>query len=273
MTVELEPERRASQTAVAAAITRAIHYKSGGEPKILRDSISARLLGSDLPSETRPGGTETEAGVLLRSRFAEDRLAEAVQRGVSQLVILGAGLDSFAYRQPSWAHGLRIFEVDHPESLADKKRRLAAGSVFVPGNVAFIPIDFERTTLREGLRDSSLDFAKPTFFTCLGVLGYLTREAVDAIFQLVSEFPTGSEIAFTFFSEAIPAQVREFGAKTNEQLLTSLDTAELTKDLSDKGFGAFVILSPEEAERRYFQNRADGMRPPRFPKIAAALVG
>lgn len=273
MTAAAGPERRASRTAVAAAITRAVHYIAGGEPKILSDSVSARLLGADLPTDAKPSGAEAEAGVLLRSRFAEDRLAAAAPRGVSQAVILGAGLDSFAYRQPAWAQGLRIFEVDHPESLRDKQRRLAAGAVSIPANVELIPIDFERTTLREGLRGSSLDFAKPTFFTCLGVLGYLTPEAIDAIFQLVLAFPAGSEIAFSFYGEAIPDFVRAFGAKTGEPLLTSLDPDDLDANLRAKGFGEFTILSPKEAERRYFQNRADGLRAPLKPKIAAAVVG
>jgi len=226
-----------------------------------------------MPAVLPPGDTSSRSGVLLRSRFAEDRLAQAVERGVSQLLVLGAGLDSFAYRQPPWAQALSIFEIDQPSSQSDKRRRLVAASVGIPGNLTLVSIDFERTSLPEGCAASGIDFDKPTFFTCLGVLGYLNREAVDDIFKFVAEFPAGSEIAFTYFGEPIPPAVLEFIGKTNEPLLTVLDPGQLASDLRQLGFAEIVTLDPDEADRRYFGKRNDGLRAPRAPVIAAAIMG
>ena len=115
------PTRPASKTAIAAAVQRALHHAWGAEPKIVDDPIAVRLLGPDFPEDAKPIAADGHVSVLLRSRFAEDRLAGAVRRGITQCVILGAGLDSFAYRQPAWAQGLRLFEIDHHASLEEKK--------------------------------------------------------------------------------------------------------------------------------------------------------
>jgi methyltransferase (TIGR00027 family) len=262
----------ASFTAIWAAKQRALHQIYAAEPKILDDPIAVRLVGSDL-DRTAPVAAANNTAVVLRSRFAEDRLALAVQRGVSQLVVLGAGLDTFAYRQPRWAGQLRVYEVDHHASQEDKRRRLAEADVPAPVNLEFVPIDFERMTLREGLRASSLDFGQPTFFSCLGVMGYLTAEAVMAIFHVVAQFPTGSEIAFTFFAGKPPSEVSTMTALVGEALQSHFDPDELTRDLQKMGFGEVTRLSSEEANRRYFQGRTDGLRVPEWPVIAAAIVG
>jgi methyltransferase (TIGR00027 family) len=273
MGVDGQPVRAASRTAIDAAIIRAAHFRYGGEPRILEDPIAERLLGPDMPEAIPPGDMNSRAGVLLRSRFAEDRIARAVERGVCQLVVLGAGLDSFAYRQPPWAESLSIFEIDQPSSLSDKRRRLAEGAVGIPANVTHVPIDFEQTSLRDGCRATGIEVDKPTFFTCLGVLGYLNRQAVDDIFRFVSEFPAGSEIAFTYFSEPFPPAVLAFISKTDEPLLTVLDPAELAASLHKLGFIEITTLAPEEADRRYFGVRRDGLKAPRSPAIAAAVKG
>jgi methyltransferase (TIGR00027 family) len=273
MGVDAQPARAASRTAIAAAIIRATHFKYGSEPKILEDPVAERLLGPDMPAAIPSGDMNSRAGVLLRSRFAEDRIARAVERGVCQLVVLGAGLDSFAYRQPPWAESLSIFEIDQPSSLSDKRRRLAEGAVSIPANVTHVPIDFERTSLRDGCRAAGIEVDKPTFFTCLGVLGYLNRQAVDDIFRFVSEFPAGSEIAFTYFGKPFPPSVLEFISKTDEPLLTVLNPDELAADLRKLGFIEITTLGPEEADRRYFGMRRDGLKAPRSPMIAAAVKG
>src|SRR5450755_3917709 len=145
-------EERPSLTAEGAAVMRALHQAPSHDPKILSDPISVRLVDplSDfyksrvdllerLPVLTR---LRLEATFVMRSRYAEDCLAEAFDNGVRQYVLLGAGLDTFAYRQPSWAKSLRIFEVDHPTTQRWKRRRLAEARASVPLNVSFIPGDF-----------------------------------------------------------------------------------------------------------------------------------
>src|SRR5271163_808264 len=200
------PERNSSRTALGVASLRAVHQLLDGEPKILDDPIAARLLDASVIEEihTIPARIHESMArglrshVVLRSRFAEERMAQAVERGVRQCVILGAGFDTFAYRQPDWARDLRIYEVDHQATQEDKRRRLRSAGIPVPANLEFVAIDFERVSLYEGLLTSSLNFSEPAFFSCLGVLVYLTREAVDAVFQLVAGYPVGSEIVFTF---------------------------------------------------------------------------
>jgi methyltransferase (TIGR00027 family) len=171
-----------------------MHQAVDGEPKILDDPIAALLLDDDerRTIEAQPGRAREpdvialRSRVVLRSRFAEERLADAVRRGVCQCVSLGAGFDTFAYRQPDWARRLRIYEVDHHGTQAEKRRRLQKAGIPIPPNLEFVAIDFESVSLPDGLRASSLDFSQPTFFSCLGVLVYLTLDAVNAIFELVA---------------------------------------------------------------------------------------
>jgi len=265
---DVAPERYASRTAIMAANSRALHHRFADEPKILDDPIAARLLGADFEGAKSSAG---HTSVVLRSRYCEDRLALAASRGVTQFVVLGAGLDTFAYRQPAWASQLRICEVDHPASQDDKRRRLAEAGVAVPSNLEFVAIDFERTTLRDGLRQSALDFSQPTFFSCLGVMVYLTRDAIDAIFELVAEFPPGSEMVFNFPAGGAPADAVAMVRGVGEPFRSQLDADEFRTKLQGMGFTAFTILSPDEANRRYFQNRSDGLKASTWPTIATVL--
>jgi methyltransferase (TIGR00027 family) len=274
--------RHASRTALGVAALRAVHQIVDGEPKILDDPIAALLLDDDgrqmleaKPARVHePDVVDMRSRVVLRSRFAEERMAEAVRRGVCQCVILGAGFDTFAYRQPKWASGLRIYEVDHPATQTEKRRRLQKAGVPLPTNLEFVAIDFESVSLRDGLRASSLDFSQPTFFSCLGVLVYLTRDAVDAIFALVAGFPVGSEIAFTFSTrDAVVSNLADKVKLLGEPWRTHFDPEALTRDLRALGFSKMSFLTTDEAQQAYFQGRRDGLHAPANARIAAAVVG
>ena len=272
---------RPSRTALGVAAHRAAHRLLDGEPKILDDPIAERLLDARTISliktgqsgAEKPAQTVLRAHVVLRSRFSEDRLAEAVKRGVRQCVILGAGYDTFAYRQPDWARDLRIFEVDQPATQADKRARLTAASVAVPDNLEYVGIDFERMSLAEGLKASSLDFSRPAFFSCLGVLVYLTQDAIDAIFALVADFPEGSEIAFTFTQpEAAQSDLAARAGAAGEPWLSHTTPQALTRDLGALGFSEVSFLDRDEAERLYrFSIRSDGLPAPLRTSLAAAV--
>lgn len=278
------PSGHASTTALAVAALRAVHQTLDGEPKILDDPIAALLLGEDgrRMIETQSGRAAEpdlialRSHVVLRSRYAEERLAEAVQRGVSQCVSLGAGLDSFAYRQPDWARRLRIYEVDRHGSQAEKRRRLQQAGVLIPPNLEFVAIDFESVSLDDGLRASSLDFSQATFFSCLGVLVYLSRDAVDAVFELVARCPAGSEIVFTFSTRerarcSTAEKVAALGL--GEPWRTHFEPEALIGDLRALGFSEILLLDAEHAERCYFYGRSDGLHAPPRAGIAAAIVG
>jgi methyltransferase (TIGR00027 family) len=222
--VILMDEERASLTAEGVAIQRAMHQTLDEDPEILNDPVAARLVDPSSDSyrsfveglERMPPShrLHRRAYAVMRSRYTEDCLAEALARGIRQYVILGAGLDSFGYRQPSWAQSLRIFEIDHPATQRWKRQRLAAAQMEAPDNVAFAPIDFERVTLKDGLAASGFDFGVRTFFSWLGVMSYLTEQASDATLEFVSRCPVPVRLCWTswcLLTCCRPTRQRSFG--------------------------------------------------------------
>lgn len=199
-------EYQPSRTALGVAVLRAAHQLIDGSPKILDDQVILQLLDSAYLDHVQtnpdcyqmPQAVRLRVSVLIRSRYAEDRLQMAVKRGITQYVSLGAGFDTFPYRQPAWARTLRLFEVDQPASQAAKRERLAHSGISIPPNVEFVPIDFEKTSLADGLSASSFDATRPTFVSWLGVTMYLTQQAIDAVLRYVASLPRTSEIVFTF---------------------------------------------------------------------------
>lgn len=277
--------RAASRTAHGVAVLRAAHLVVDDEPPVLNDTVVARLFGANVEARLRaqagelqtPDARGLRSSVVLRSRFAEDTLMEAVGEGVEQYVLLGAGLDTFAYRQPAWARGLTVIEVDHPASQASKRAALAAAGIEIPANVRYADIDFERETLGQGLARCGVDTAKPTFFSWLGVTMYLTREAIEATLRTVLSFPKGSGIVFTFVQPnpdpASPAsRLAQGSASIGEPWISFFTPEEVEAMLRSLGFSDASFLSREEAERRYYANRTDGFTPPPRVSIVAASV-
>ena len=269
---------------------RALHQTLDDEPKILDDPISAHLVDqhSDAYSRVKmldrlPAATRLRlrATFVMRSRYAEDCLAEAVGDGVRQYVLLGAGLDTFAYRQPSWAHSLRIFEVDHPATQRWKRAKLEAVKVQIRDNVTLVPIDFEKVSLKESLAASGLDFGIPTFFSCLGVSMYLTEAALDQTLEFVLSAPAQSEIVFSFVaSDAVlppddVALAKAFTARfaaMGEPWLSRFRPEQLVVKLTEMGFSKVFHLTPEKANQRYFQNRRDGLNASLLEQMMRATV-
>jgi methyltransferase (TIGR00027 family) len=150
---------------------RAVHQMLDGEPKVLDDPVAVRLLGPDAQvriqanadAYRRPMAEALRAHVVLRSRFTEDRLVEAVQRGVTQYILLGAGLDTFAFRQPQWAQSVRILEVDHPQTQLFKRQLMNAADLQPAPNVSYLSVDFERESLQEGLLRQGVATSRRSF--------------------------------------------------------------------------------------------------------------
>ncbi|MEP6729921.1 MAG: class I SAM-dependent methyltransferase [bacterium] len=279
--------RQGSRTALGVAMARAAHMLLDGEPKILNDPTVLQLLGPSTVEQIRAVGGKAQSGaarglrahVVLRSRFAEDRLAEAVKRGVTQYVILGAGGDTFAYRQPDWAKSIRVFEIDHVASQEDKRQRLTAAGINIPSNVRYAPIDFETTTLRDGLVAGGVDLAAPTFFSWLGVTMYLTATAIDAVLKTVAAFGQGSEIVFTYArrerAERNPADgpsLADIAASMGEPWLSYFDVDELDGKLRSYGFTDVYFLTAADAGVRYFADRTDALQSPLHPSVVSAAV-
>jgi methyltransferase (TIGR00027 family) len=280
-------DRHPSNTAIGAATLRAVHQLIDEEPKILNDPIVLRLLDASTLDQIHlnsnkfrtPRMKALRSHIVLRSRYTEDRLAEAVDNGVQQYLMLGAGLDTFPYRQPHWARVLRIFEVDHSASQRSKRERLALAGIEVPSNVELIACDFETTSLSDCLRKSSFDFGKPAFLSWLGVTMYLSTDAIDAVFRFANSLPRSSEIVFTFASPAstVKENYRErliaaFAAGHGEPWLTRFEPNGLAHKLHGLGFSTVSFLSASEADTQYFRGRHDGLSAPRKVGIVAATV-
>jgi len=285
--METPPERRASMTAIGVAALRAVHQVMDDEPKILDDSVIVSLLGAEAIEKIRQQSERFHARearglrshVVLRSRYSEDRLADAgVGRGIRQYVILGAGLDTFAYRQPAWARDLRIFEVDQPASQRTKREKLQAAGIAVPPNVTFVEADFEHVSLHDMLVGAGFSMREPAFISWLGVTVYLTEPAIDAVFQFVASLPASSEIVFTFYTKDSPGGEEDSPlaarvAQVGEPFRTWFEPAALEQKLRGFGFSDVSFLTPEHAAERYFpQRRADGLPAPRRINTASAIV-
>jgi methyltransferase (TIGR00027 family) len=270
-------EGRPSATAQRVAIRRAAHVLLD-DPKVFDDPVALRIIGreSGLALQADPRQFETSplspylrAFVAARSRYTEDELSLAVRRGVCQYVILGAGLDTFAYRNPHPQGVLHVFEVDHPTTQAWKRARLEEVGITLPGDFTFAPVDFETQTLEEGLRGAHYDPGKCTFFSWLGVTEYLTTEAVMTTLRFIASAPVGSGVVFDYMlspSLLTPAQQSRFDAlaqrvaSAGEPWQAFFDPALLTRDLQAMGFGYVEDNGPEEINARYFKDRKDGLQ-------------
>jgi len=193
--------------------------------------------------------------------------------------LLGAGFDTFAYRQPDWAKSIEVIEVDQPASQAEKRKLLAAAGIAIPSNVRYADVDFERETLANGLRRCGIPFDRATFFSWLGVTMYLTREAIDAVLATVRTFASGSEIVLTF---AQPLEADEQGAggrifaeraaAAGEPWVSYFEPAEIEAVLLSHGFSDVRFLTRDAAMRQYYAERRDGLLPPRRISIVSATV-
>ncbi|HTD38165.1 MAG TPA: class I SAM-dependent methyltransferase [Candidatus Limnocylindrales bacterium] len=247
----MEDETKASKTAIGALALRALHQTVDPEP-VYEDDVAVRLYAGVAlgPAANRfdedPAGSEAlRKHIAQRTVFAEERLRRAVlERGVGQYLVLGAGYDTFAYRQPEWARGLRIVEIDQPATQHAKREALRLGGITVPGNVRFAAVDFERTPLREGLAQAGIDLEKPVFFSWLGVTMYLTREAVEQTLATVARLAGGTEIAFTFTRLGRSAALGDRAAAAGEPWLTGFEDDELSSLLHAVGFGTIEIDGP-----------------------------
>lgn len=280
---------RPSRTALGVAWLRAAHQLLDPPPRVLEDPAAVALFGAGAAEKLRtdaarlqgPGARALRAHVLLRSRYAEDRLERAVARGVRQYVVLGAGYDTFIARQPDWARELRVTEVDRPAIQEAKRERLAEMGLEVPGNVTFLGIDFEEETLAAGLRRGGVRESEPAFFSWLGVTMYLTEPAIDAVVATVAAFPAGSEIVLTFAQPGDPERGRgdagepprptlaERAAAVGEPWLSYFTPEALERKLRGAGFRSVEFLTPEVARADYLRDSA--LPAPRRSAIVSAI--
>jgi methyltransferase (TIGR00027 family) len=272
----------ASRTAEVVAIQRAAHQFLD-RPVVFEDPLALQVLSAEAQAilRTDPGQTERSpvskllrAGLAVRSRVAEDTLADAVTRGVRQYVILGAGFDTFAYRSPF--QDVRVFEVDHPSTQAVKRQRLEAGSIAIPSSVTFVPFDFggiasaDAATrggpLADALASGGFDAAQPAVAAWLGVTMYLTPEEVRDTLRFVGSFSPGSTVVFDFYLpvEAVGFVTRIFYTRVLQRLeklgepWRAFYTPDaIRRELQQAGFAQIETLDRDALNGRYLANRPD----------------
>ena len=265
---------RPSRTALGAASHRAAHQVLE-RGVIFTDPLAMCILGTDAEAAVReaendPSKRRLRLFIAVRTRFAEDALATAVVcRGVRQLVVLGAGLDTYAYRT-SFGESLRIFEVDHPATQAWKRQRLAAASIRTPRALVFAPVDFERETLEDGLTAVGFDLVQQTFFTWLGVVPYLTEPAVFSTLGFIASLAGGAHVVFDYSNPpasgpdqaeyaATHATLAARVASLGEPFKCALETDMLHAKLSALGFHEVEDLGPRLIRERYFAKQGGSL--------------
>jgi methyltransferase (TIGR00027 family) len=259
-------EGRPSLTAQGAAVLRAAH-QLWDVPRVFDDPLALPIIGADgertLRADERRHQTrrrrQLRAFIAMRSRYAEDQLAAAIARGVRQYVVLGAGLDTFAYRGTAAAGELRVFEVDHPATQAWKRGRLGEAGIAIPASLSFVPVDFERQTLAAALGAAGFTWDVPAFFSWLGVTVYLPERSVMETFELIAgSAASGSAIAFSFIDRPSPLARRT--AAAGEPWRTYFEPGALAAALRQRGFRRADTLDPAAANARYFTGRTDDLR-------------
>jgi len=255
---------------MGAATLRALH-QIVDYPCVFDDPLAIRMIGVDGARQLQPfsdmQGRSLRAFVAMRSRYAEDRLTEAVDRGIRQYVVLGAGLDSFAYRN---SHGdrLRVFEVDHPATQRWKRSRLVEAGIPVPSTLTFVPVDFESQSLPAQLRHHGFRFDQPAYFSMLGVVVYLTKEALMDTLRVIAACTPGTGITFSFslpethLSDAAALSRQRSMARMDalgEPWRTFLEPDSVVEMLRSSGYTRVDLLAPEAGNQRYFHNRIDGL--------------
>ncbi|BAK82853.1 hypothetical protein GLX_04410 [Komagataeibacter medellinensis NBRC 3288] len=219
---------------------------------VFADPLAIAMVGGDEAALAAPDGTPAERHfrlfLAIRSRIVQDMLARAVQRGMRQAVVLGAGLDTLGLRNPHAACGVRVFEVDRPAMQDWKRGHIARAGLAVPDSLAFVPVDFERDSLLACLAHAGFDVGMPAFFSWLGVVPYLTRVGIENTLRFVARVPQ-AEIVFDYgepvenYTGAHALRMAErarFVALAGEPWLSRFNPTDLHAMLRDTGFATFT---------------------------------
>ena len=287
---------QASRTAEYVALFRAIESALPSGRRLFEDPYAEHFLSPPLALVARlarlPGVADlvsafidrrwagARSWVVARTRLIDDRLIDALTRGIGQVVILGAGFDSRAYRL-SRLRDLPIFEVDHPDTLARKQRVLAAASIDVPSNIHFVATDFHVGDLDAAVAEAGYSAEVPTFLLWEGVTAYLTASAVDATLRWCARAASGSELLFTYVHRAIVDDPGAFAGTgrlstalqdAGEGWTFGLDPTELRSYLRDRGLDLEKDVGSADYSPRYLPRLSERIRDYDFYRLAIAKV-
>ncbi len=275
-----QQKKDTSKTAVLVATIRAVHLRWHNPPHVFEDTYALQMLtpfwhavakyrlmkwlvGDVILGVYRP----VYPAVVLRSRYTEDQLEQAVESGTSQYVILGAGHDTFALRRQDLADKVRVFEVDHPATQDVKRQRVQKAIGSIPPNLTFVPVNFEIDKMDEELAKAGFDSQKPAFYSWLGVTYYLTPEAIRDTLDRVAEISApGSRLVFDFkvakhiISDewrTLCEKMEGFVARRGEPMLTDFTPQSLRDLMARHGYTEVEMIPPEEQRKRYLGDRTD----------------
>lgn len=302
-------DNQVSRTAQMTAYSRGYHYEND-TPRIFDDSLANLFLTQEerisieeqimaamatinpagaaaFPDRTASLKWMMQASaaapiVLARARYAEDLLETAMEKGVGQYVILGAGLDTFCFRRPDLLRNLAVFELDHPATQTYKQNRIQELGWKHPASLSYIPVDFTRDSLATMLRRSSYDPRIPTFFSWLGVTYYLSRNDILATLRNIARTsPTGSALVFDYLDmdayipeKVAPRVMRMLWSvrQVGEPMCSGFDPLTIAGELKGLGFCLKEDLCPCEIHSRYFLGRTDHYRACEHTHFAHAVV-
>lgn len=263
-------------TAVRVALWRALHVQVDAPPHVLEDEVGLKLAAPDENWRSRPdmhpqGTSPFRASIVARARFIEDLVTEEINHGVNQYVMLGAGLDTFAQRQPKIASKLQIFEIDKPSTVEWKRQRLMEEGFPIPAGLRFVPVDFESgVSWWEQLMKAGFDTKKSTIITSIGVSMYLTEEVIKETLRQMANLAPGSKFIMTFM---LPLDLVDPGDRPGYEMSLKGAQASGTPFISfftpqemlalarEAGFRQVEHLSTSDLTPRYFAGRADGLKP------------
>lgn len=280
-----------SLTALMSCFARAYHAENSGEQifydylarELLSDGEYAALKGyiagaTDFFAPGKQFKSVDEAVCyivdyclaptpLARAKFCEDALAAAARVGAEQYVVLGAGLDTFAFRRPDFLKNRKVFEVDFPATQENKFARIACAGWKFPKNLFFVPHDFSKDDLKSSLERAGFDKNKKSFFSWLGVTYYLTEEQIGrALGEIAALSASGSSLVFDYADENLfsseVGRVRnmlEMARAGGEEMKTCFEISRLAKILEENGFLIYELMRRDEINRAYFSYRTDGV--------------
>ncbi len=279
-------EGQASRTAEQVAVERAAHQLIDAPPLVLVDPLAVRVLSDEQAAQLRahperhdakPITKPMRALVVTRSRIAEDEIARAAAEGVAQYVLLGAGLDTFAYRNP--LAGVRVFEVDDPATQRLKRDRLRAAAIAVPPTAALVPCNFTREAFLVALQSAGFDSAQPAVFAWLGVAMYLDRDDAIRTLQAIAGLPPRTAVVFDYAlpPDALPWTTRLFYRRVLRRLETQgepwqsfFEPGPLRLALAELGFTQIEDLGAAEIDARYLAGRRDGLKSGSIGRVVTA---
>lgn len=260
-------------TALRTALWRGLHVQIDNAPHVLEDEVGLQLIAPEEGWQERPDMKYTKrlrASIVARSRFIEDVMIRESKKGIQQYIILGSGLDTFAQRRQDIASQLHIFEIDQPETLDWKQKRLTETGYGLPENLHFVPVDFEGSSWWNELIKAGFNPEKPAVVACTGVTLYLTKDAIISTLKQIATLAPGSTLAMAFYlpielldEEDQPMQeMAEKGAReSGTPFVSFFNPSEVLFLAQEAGFDRSEIISTSHIRDLYFSDRTDELMP------------